>query len=189
MITLLPAPRASPRFVSESLASTATNTSHNSARDHISFSAISTYQRCSLRYFFKYIAGLPEETVSASFVFGRAIHNAIEFHFTELMAGNNPPDLDTLLAEFNAGWDEQPPEQIQYPKTDSRDSLARLADRMLQAFRASDVAQPRGRVIGIEEELRGKVVEGTPDVLARLDLLVQVADGLRVTDFKTAKNA
>src|SRR5437879_5873717 len=32
-----------------------------SGRDYISFSAINTLQACSLRYFFKYVHGLPEE--------------------------------------------------------------------------------------------------------------------------------
>jgi hypothetical protein len=42
--------------------------------------------------------GLPEPTVSASLVFGRAIHQAVEYHFNELLAGNEPPTLGTLLA-------------------------------------------------------------------------------------------
>jgi RecB family exonuclease len=165
------------------------NTPGKPVRDYISFSSISLFQKCSLRYFFKYVANLPEDSVSASFVFGRAIHRAIEFHYNELLAGNGPPDRDTLLAEFNDGWDEQPADQIAYPKTDTRDSLADLADRVLVAFQQSEVAQPRGRVLGVEEELRGQVIDGVPDVLARLDLLVQDADGLTLTDFKTAKNA
>ena len=158
-------------------------------RDYISFSSISTYQQCPLRYFFKYVVGLPEETVSASFVFGRSIHRAIEFHFQELLAGNLPPGQDTLLAEFQAGWDEQPAEAIRYPKTDTRDSLGLLADRMLTAFRDSDLARPNGRILGIEEELRGPLIDGVPDLLARLDLLVESADGVTITDFKTARSA
>jgi RecB family exonuclease len=158
-------------------------------RDYVSFSAISLFQRCSLRYFFRYIAQLPEESVSASLVFGRSIHRAIEFHYSELLAGNGSPDRDTLLAEFNESWEETPPERINYPKTDTRDSLGSLADRMIDAFQQSDLAQPSGRVLGVEEELRSKIIDGVPDVLARLDLLVQDADGLTVTDFKTAKNA
>lgn len=66
-------------------------------RDYISYSAISTYQTCPLKFFFRYVQQLPEETVAASLVFGSAIHSAVEFHFNELMAGNPQPDLDTLL--------------------------------------------------------------------------------------------
>lgn len=158
-------------------------------RDHISFSSITTYQQCPLKYFFKYVAGLPEESVSASFVFGRAIHRVVEFHFCELLAGNAPPDLDTLLAEFQAGWDEQPAATIVHPKTDTRDSLGQLADRMLTAFRDSDLARPTGRILGVEEELRGQLLPGVPDLVARLDLLVESAEDIIITDFKTSRSA
>lgn len=191
MITLFPEPRASPS-VSNSLAVTSPLpicAPRERVRDYVSFSALSLYQRCSLRYFFKYLAQLPEESVSANLVFGQAVHKAVERHFNELLAGNAPPHLDTLLAEFNAGWDEVPAEQITFPKKDTRDSLAGLADRVLSAFRESEVARPRGHIIGIEETLRGQIINGVPDLLARLDLLMESEGTLTVTDFKTSKNA
>src|SRR4051794_23520480 len=72
--------------------------------EYLSFSRIRTYQGCPLRYFFRYIAGLPEETVSASLVFGSAIHGAIEHHFRELLAGNTAPTLDHLLTAYDREW-------------------------------------------------------------------------------------
>ncbi len=68
------------------------------SRDYTSFSELSTYRGCPLRHHFRYVLGLPEPTVSASLVFGRAIHQAVEHHFNELLAGNEPPTLDSLLA-------------------------------------------------------------------------------------------
>ena len=35
-------------------------------RDHISYSSISLFQSCSLRYFFKYVEHLPEASIAAS---------------------------------------------------------------------------------------------------------------------------
>ena len=191
MITLFPQPRASPAVSTSSAASLSlmADTPGERVRDYVSFSALSLYQRCSLRYYFRYVAQLPEESTAASLVFGRAVHRATEFHFKELLAGNAPPDLDVLLAEFNAGWDETPADQITFPKKDYRESLALLANRVLTAFRGSDVAQPRGHIIGVEEELRGPVIDGAPDLLARLDLLTGSEDTLTVTDFKTSKSA
>lgn len=191
MISLISSPRASPTTNDvhrDANTALATETPSPPVRDYVSFSALSLYQRCSLRYFFRYVEQLPEETISASLVFGRAIHRAIEFHFRELLAGNESPDLDVLLAEFNEGWDETPTEQITFAKTDTRDSLASLADRVLTAFRASDIAKARGHILGIEEELRGRVIEGAPDLLARLDLLQQDNGTLTITDFKTSKS-
>ena len=192
MISLTSAPRASPATIDarrDANTALATGTPSRAVRDYVSFSALSLYQRCSLRYFFRYVEQLPEETTSASLVFGRAIHRAIEFHFRELLAGNESPDLDVLLAEFNDGWDETPTDQISFPKADTRDSLAHLADRVLTAFRASDIAKPRGLILGVEEELRGRVIDGAPELLARIDLLGESDGTLTITDFKTSKSA
>ncbi len=73
-------------------------------RDYLSFSAIRTYQNCGLKYFFKSIAGLPEQTVSASLIFGSGIHRAIERHFQEQLAGNPVPTLPELLAAYESEW-------------------------------------------------------------------------------------
>jgi ATP-dependent helicase/DNAse subunit B len=42
-------------------------------RDYISYSAISTYQACPLKWHFRYVLGLSEKTVSSALVFGSAI--------------------------------------------------------------------------------------------------------------------
>jgi CRISPR/Cas system-associated exonuclease Cas4 (RecB family) len=157
-------------------------------RDYISWSAISTYQRCPLQHHFRYVEGLPEATVSASLVFGSAIHRAAEFHFRELLAGNPAPDLDTLLDCYQEEWRERAGMPIEFPKRDDVDSLGQLAERVLMAFRNSDVAAPHGTILGVEEELRGKVVEGCPELLARIDLITETDGDLVVTDLKTARS-
>src|SRR5262245_58726056 len=91
-------------------------------RDYISYSAIKTYQQCPLRYFFRYIAGIPESTISAAFVFGGAVHRAIEHHFRVLLETNCFPSLDELLAEYSAGWaDHSLP--IRFSKDEQADSF------------------------------------------------------------------
>lgn len=158
------------------------------ARDYLSYSAITTYQGCPLRYFFRYIAGLPERTVSATLVFGCAIHRAAEYHFNELLAGNEPPPLDALVGEYDRHWQVGDPKAVQFGKDDDIKSLGGLATKMLGAFQTSSIADPAGRIIGVEEELRGAVVAGCPDVLGRIDLLVETADELVVTDLKTSRS-
>lgn len=63
--------------------------------DYISWPAISTFRQCPVRYYFKYVLGLPEETVSASRLFGSAIHAAVEYYFAQLLAGS-APDVGAL---------------------------------------------------------------------------------------------
>ncbi|MGE3780284.1 MAG: RecB family exonuclease [Pirellulaceae bacterium] len=157
-------------------------------RDYVSYSALSTYQQCPLRYYFRYVEGLPEETVSASLVFGGAIHVAVEHHFRQLLEGCPAPPLDDLLAVYRDAWREREGSQIQFNKDDDESTLAELAKRMLGAFQQSDLAKPRGTILAIEDELRGELVPGVPDLLARVDLLVDSGDELIVTDLKTARS-
>jgi putative RecB family exonuclease len=127
--------------------------------------------------------------VAASLVFGSSFHSALEFHFRELLMGNAAPSLDTLLDVFWQEWESRGSAEITFPRGEGLTSFAGLAERMLRAFRASNLALPSGTIIGVEEELRGELVPGLPDVLARVDLMVDSGDALIVTDFKTARTA
>ena len=158
-------------------------------RDYVSYSAISQYQRCPLAYKFKYLDGLPEETVSASLIFGGAIHSAAEHHYNQLMAGNPAPDHDTLLASFWESWNSRGEEvPIQFGNKEDLNSIGKLAGRMLVAFRDSDLVRPEGRIIGVEEQLRGELIPGIPDLLARIDLIVESDTAVTITDLKTARS-
>jgi putative RecB family exonuclease len=160
------------------------------AREYLSFSAVNSFAGCPLRYFFRYVAGLPEEIVSSSLLFGSAFHAAVEHHFRELLAGNASPGLDVLLGVFWDGWQRNAEgRQIQFPRTDDVNTLGRMAERMLVAFQRSSLAHPVGTIIGVEEEVRGVLIPGLPDLLARVDLLVDTGDALTVTDFKTSRSS
>ncbi len=156
-------------------------------RDYLSFSALSTYRSCPLKFFFRYIAGLPEETVSSSLVFGAAIHRGLEEHFRELLAGNPPLTLADLMAHYHAEWSERDGAPIRFGEHD-RPALDRLATRMFDAFRQHDLAQPPGRILAVEEELRGTLVPGVPDLLGRVDLIAETSDELVISDWKTSRS-
>jgi putative RecB family exonuclease len=158
-------------------------------RDYLSFTAINTYANCPLRYYFRYVQGLPEETVLSSLAFGSGIHAAVEHHFQELLAGNPAPDQDTLLDVFWDAWHRKSEQAtIQFGASEDADTIGHMADRVLKAFRQSELASPPGTIVGIEEELRGAIIPGVPDLLAYIDLLVETDDALVVTDFKTARS-
>ena len=158
------------------------------SRDYLSYSSISAFQRCPLAFFFRYVAQLPERTVSSSLVFGSAVHRAAEHHFNELMAGNEPPSSEALLGEYDAAWNEYEPAQISYGKAECREELLPLAQRVMAAFQTSSLAKPDGVILGVEEELRGPLVAGCPDILGRVDLIVETVDAVVVTDLKTARS-
>jgi putative RecB family exonuclease len=156
-------------------------------RSYVSWSAINAYRSCPLRYYFRYVEQLPEQTVSSALVFGSAIHGAIELWFRERLAGNADPDLDLLLDAYQAEWQDRDISIIKFGKKEDVDSLGELAERMLTAFMRNEASRPDGQILGVEEQLQESVIEGCPDLLARLDLLIETDDAVVVTDFKTSR--
>lgn len=157
-------------------------------RDYLSYSAIRTYQACPLKFRFRYVDQLPEECVSSSLVFGGAIHSAVEFYFQQQLAGEDPPTLDQLLEVYRLAWQDRSDAKVRFGKTESAESLDELAKRMLAAFMASDLSQPEGRIIGVEEELRGELMPGLPDLLGRVDLILETESSVVIQDFKTSRS-
>lgn len=158
-------------------------------RDYLSYSAMRTFQSCPLKYRFRYIDGLPERCTSSSLVFGSAIHGAIEAYFHALLVGNPLPDMDALMETYRQCGQANQTEQIQFGASESAELLEQLAQRMLAKFLASDVVQPEERIIGIEEELRGELIPGLPDLMGRVDLILETDDHVIIQDFKTARSA
>jgi putative RecB family exonuclease len=158
------------------------------SRDYVSWSAFTTYQHCPLKYFFRYVAGLPEPTISSTLIFGAAIHQAVEFHFNALLAGEPVPATAHLFAQYQQYWQRTGIDTEQLNLAEEHRSLHELAYKMLTAFQASTVAQPSGKIIGVEETLRGALIENCPDVLGRVDLVVEEEQDLVITDFKTSRS-
>jgi putative RecB family exonuclease len=157
-------------------------------RPYISWSAISTFRQCPLKYRFRYIDGLPEESVSSALVFGTGIHSAVEQHFQAVLSGDPKPDLDALLFAYRSAWLPHDPDAISFGSSETRSSLDALASKMLMAFLNSAAASVQGRVLGVEEEIRGMLVEGVPDLYGRVDLLTEDDDQLVISDVKTSRS-
>lgn len=159
-------------------------------RPYLSYSAVSTYQRCPLRFFFAYVAGLQPEFRASSLVFGGAIHAAIEHHYRCLLEGQPAPPLDDLLAEFDRASAADITVPIRYGKNETPESLRELASRMLAAFRSHDLSRldTSSNLIGVEEELRGLIIDDCPEILGRLDLVASSRNALRIFDFKTSRS-
>ncbi len=157
-------------------------------RDYVSWSANSTFRTCPLKYRIRYIDGLPEESVSSALVFGTGIHSAIEQHFQAILSGDLKPDVDQLMFAYRSAWLPHDPDAISFGSTETRNSLDALASKMLTAFLNSPAVSVQGRVLGVEEEIRGMLVEGVPDLYGRVDLLTEDSDSLVITDVKTSRS-
>ena len=157
------------------------------AFDHVSYSSITTFQACPLRWMFRYVMGLPERTISSSLVLGSCLHVCVQYHFEQLLMGRPSTDLDTLLQVFQDAWEGYDDQVIRYGAGETRDEIGGLADRLLREFLRSEFSRPKGDIVGIEEEVRGEIVPGVPELLGRVDLIVDTGDSLVVSDFKTAR--
>jgi putative RecB family exonuclease len=156
-------------------------------RDYISWSALSTFRTCPLKYKFRYVDGLPDESVSSALVFGTGIHTAVEQHYQAILSGEEKPDVERLMFAYRASWLGHDPDAIQFGSSETRASLDALAARMLTAFLANPAASVQGRVLGVEEEVKGLLIPGVPDLYGRVDLLTEDSDSLMVTDIKTSR--
>ena len=158
-------------------------------RNYLSVSAVKQFLRCPLSYRFKYIDRIPEDSVSSALAFGRGIHSALELWFTAQLEGQPEPSLEELLVDFWGEWKACEQETaIRLSKNEDVTKIADMAKRMIATFIASDVAHPVGQVVGIEEELRASLLVDGPDVLGRLDLVIETPQQFIVIDFKTAKS-
>ena len=156
-------------------------------RPYLSWSAVSTFMQCPLKFKFRYLESLPEETLSSSLLFGSGIHQALEEFFRAELAGGPKPTLEKLVYIYRSTWLPADPEAVSFGGSDTRESLDRLAVKVLRAFLASDSAGLLGHVLGVEEEISGLLVEGVPDLLGRVDLVTEEKDSLTITDFKTSR--
>lgn len=156
-------------------------------RPYLSWSAVSTFMQCPLKFKFRYLESLPEETLSSSLLFGSGIHQALEEFFRAELAGGPKPTLEKLVYIYRSTWLPVDPEAVSLGGSDTRESLDRLAVKVLRAFLASDSAGLLGHVLGVEEEISGLLVEGVPDLLGRVDLVTEEKDSLTITDFKTSR--
>lgn len=165
----------------------AASSSELPAGEYLSWSRISTFQQCPLRWYFKYDQRLPEDSVAAGLVFGGAVHAAIECHYRYILVGKPAPEITTLMAAFQGAWNKVQPETIRFGDKENEESLCALGERILQVFQRSEIAAPPGKIVGIEEEFAAEVIPGAPRLLARLDLMIDSGSELRIVDFKTAR--
>lgn len=72
-------------------------------RDYFSWSALSTFRTCALKYRVRYLDGLPEGSASSALVCGTGIHSAVEQHVQATLSGDLKPELDALLFAYRRG--------------------------------------------------------------------------------------
>src|SRR5947209_4513441 len=120
-----------------------------SHRPHWSYSAISQFLACPLRFYFQRIVGLPQATVSSSLVLGSAVHHALaEFH-RGLQAGKSVPK-DSLHRAVQEGWQDREQEgEITFKAGESRQDTIDLGIALMEKY---ILEPPPENILQVEEE-------------------------------------
>lgn len=160
-------------------------------RPHWSYSSISQFLACPLRYYFQRVICLPSTTVSSGLVLGSAVHHALAEYHRALQAGQSVTK-DHLHEAVLKGWENREAEgTVVFKSGESRDnSLAQgiaLVDVYLQEPPPENIVQVEQEIIAPLHNSQGDYLE-TP-LVAMADLITTVDDGLKVHEFKTSGRA
>jgi putative RecB family exonuclease len=149
--------------------------------NHLSYSQVSTYLTCPLRYRFHYVDVIPSAFTSAALAFGSAIHEAVAaFYQTRLEGDDLRPDQ--MLDVYRDTWGKA--ENIKFFNGDGEESLREKAKQMLAVFHGS--VDPSVTILGVEEFFE-ILLDGVPPFHGYIDLIEESQDGaVSVVDLKTA---
>ena len=159
--------------------------------DHISYSQISVYLQCPLKYRFHYIDALEPAFTSASLAFGQAVHQAVASFFQNALEGDRLT-ADNMIDVYREAWRncEGPP--IRYSNGDTEKKLLKKATDILTLWHSKQDSATE--VYGVEEpftvDLGDKTdypCNGLPPLVGYVDHILKQPDGnITLIDLKTA---
>ena len=160
-------------------------------RPHWSYSSISQFLSCPLRFYFQRILRLPQTTVGGVLLLGSAVHHALAEYHRGLQAGM-PVSKDHLHRAVTEGWRQRDSQaKVIFKDGDSREDSIALGIALIEMYL---LEPPPQNILRVEEEIvapmhnsQGEYLE-TP-LVAIADLITCVEDGLKVHEFKTSGRA
>ena len=160
-------------------------------RPHWSYSSISQFLSCPLRFYFQRVVRLPQPTVSSGLILGSAVHHALAEYHRGLQAGKLVPK-DQLHRAVLEGWQQRDSQaRVIFKDGDSREDSIALGIALIELY----LKEPEPEnILRVEEEIiapmhnsQGEYLD-TP-LVAIADMITCVDDGLKVHEFKTSGRA
>jgi putative RecB family exonuclease len=149
---------------------------------HLSYSQISTYLTCPLRYKFHYVDLIPPAFTTAALVFGSSVHQAVAAHYESRLIGD-PIRPDQMVDVYRETW--QSAEGIRYFNGDNEESLLQKARQLIEVFH--EQVDPEVTIVGVEEFFEVQIAKEVPPFHGYIDLIEESPDGrITVADLKTA---
>lgn len=160
-------------------------------RPHWSYSSISQFLSCPLRFYFQRIERLPQKSVNSSLVLGSSVHAALaEYHRS--VQFDEPTDVSRLHQIVAETWQRRQEEA--HITFKSGESLPASKDQAIALVELYLKEPPPEGIIAIEQEIiaplhnsQGEYLE-TP-LLAIADLITEGNEELTVREFKTSGRA
>lgn len=153
-----------------------------------SFSRVKCLNQCPLRYRYRYLQGIKEAFRSIESYLGNAVHDVLEWLYTERHRGREPEE-SAMLDRFAAGWTENLDDRVAIVRVDdSEESYLKTGREMLIRFFQETFARDQSETVALEQRLSvrlsGAVVfTGFADRIGRTEM-----GRLFVIDYKTSKN-
>jgi putative RecB family exonuclease len=148
---------------------------------HLSYSQISTYLTCPLRYKFHYVDLIPPAFTSAALTFGSSLHEAVAAYYQSRLEGD-PIRPDQMLDVYRDTWRNA--EGVKFFNGDNAESLLQKAQQLISVFH--DQVDPDVTIVGVEEFFEFNI-EGLPPFQGYIDLIEESPEGIiTVADLKTA---
>jgi putative RecB family exonuclease len=149
---------------------------------HLSYSQISTYLTCPLRYRLHYVDLIPPAFTSAALTFGSSLHEAVAAYYQSRLEGD-PIRPDQMLDVYRDTWRNA--EGVKFFNGDNAESLLKKAEQLIQVFH--DQVDPDVTVVGVEEFFEVQLAKEVPPFQGFIDLIEESPNGrVTVVDLKTA---
>jgi len=150
----------------------------------LSPSQVNTYLECPTRWYFKYLADLPDPAGSALAV-GKAVDNSLSYYFRAKAEGIEVPPSDVLDAVDTAWADEEV--ITQFFDNENADELHQLCRRLVESYLTQMAPKIQPALIDGVPAVQLPVSGEIADVKVRGYIDILTADGT-VIDFKTKRD-
>ncbi|HON57635.1 MAG TPA: PD-(D/E)XK nuclease family protein [bacterium] len=160
----------------------------NTCNRSISYSGLTCYINCPLKYKFKYIDKIVPDKVSANIACGKSIHSALSFYYTQIR-NKTKPKPEQVVDVFHQYYESAEAEGVNY-NGQQKNEICETASGLLKLY--CDTVKPPKKIDGIDLELRTPITNpSSGEMLSGYELLgyIDLFADKTVFDFKTAKTS
>ncbi len=152
----------------------------------LSYSSISTYEQCPLKWKLHYIDRIPEEP-KPYFTFGTVMHDVMEYFYVEKENGKikgprfSAPPLNELLSYYASIWSSEG-----YESPEQEENYRKLGEKIIEEYRrehSENFTMPIATEHYFMMDVGGVKVRGYIDRVDKLG-----PDSVAILDYKTSKN-